>query len=73
VRRRSQQGKGSTAHQTGKNPGSNSDLLQEAEGEPDHLPMGHTSTCHFGVKLCLLGSGSSVEVQCCMRVYENAS
>jgi hypothetical protein len=25
-------------HQTGKNPGSNSDLPQEAEGETDHLP-----------------------------------
>jgi hypothetical protein len=33
-----QQGVGSTAHQTGKNPGLNSGLPQEAEGETDHLP-----------------------------------
>jgi hypothetical protein len=39
---------GSTAHQTGKNPGSNSGLPQDAEGELDHLPMGHLSNCHFG-------------------------
>jgi hypothetical protein len=47
VRHRNQRGEGSTAHQTGKNPGSSSDLPQEAEGKPDHLPMGHPSNCHF--------------------------
>jgi hypothetical protein len=30
-------------------------------------------TTIFGVKPCLSGSGSGMEVQCCMRVYENAS
>jgi hypothetical protein len=70
---RNQQGKGSTAHKTGKNLGSNSDLPQEAEGELDHLPMEHPSNCHFVVKPCLSGSGSRMEVQCCVRVYENAS
>jgi hypothetical protein len=39
VRHRNQQGEGSIVHQTGKNPGSNSGLPQEAEGELDHLPM----------------------------------
>jgi hypothetical protein len=38
VRCRDQQGEGSTSCQTGKNLGWNSGLLQEAEGEPDHLP-----------------------------------
>jgi hypothetical protein len=38
VRGRNQRGEGSTAHQTGKNSGSNSGLPQEAEGEIDHLP-----------------------------------
>jgi hypothetical protein len=38
VRRRNQQGEETTAHQTDKKPGSNSDLPQEAEGETDHLP-----------------------------------
>jgi hypothetical protein len=66
VRHRNQQGEGSTAHQTGKNPGSNSGLPQEAEGELDHLPMEHPSDHHFWVKSCLSGSGSSVEVWCCV-------
>jgi hypothetical protein len=73
VRHRNQRGVGSTAHQTGKNTGSNSGLPQEAEGEPDHLPMGHLVTTTLGVKPCLSGSGSSMEVLCCMRVFENAS
>jgi hypothetical protein len=47
VRCRNQRGEGSTTHQTGKNLGSNSGLLQEAEGETDHLPMRHTSNCLF--------------------------
>jgi hypothetical protein len=38
---------GSTANQTGKNLGLNSGLPQEAEGELDHLPMGHPSNFHF--------------------------
>jgi hypothetical protein len=37
VRHRNQQGEGSTAHQTGKNLGSNSGLPQEAEGETELL------------------------------------
>jgi hypothetical protein len=37
VRPRNQQGERSTIHQIGKNPGSNSGLPQEAEGETDHL------------------------------------
>jgi hypothetical protein len=40
---RNLRGKGNTAHQTGKNPGSNSGLPQEAEGETDHLPVRHPS------------------------------
>jgi hypothetical protein len=35
---RNQRGEETTAHQTDKKPGSNSDLPQEAEGETDHLP-----------------------------------
>jgi hypothetical protein len=46
VRCRNQRGEGSTAHQTGKT-GSNSGLPQDAEGELDHLPMGHPSNHHF--------------------------
>jgi hypothetical protein len=38
VRSRNQQGEGITTHRTGKKPGSNSGLPQEAEGETDHLP-----------------------------------
>jgi hypothetical protein len=38
VRHRNQPGEGSTACQTGKYPGSNSGLFQEAEGETDHHP-----------------------------------
>jgi hypothetical protein len=68
-----QRGEGSTTHQTGKNLGSNSGLPQEAEGELDHLPMGHPVTTIFGVKLCLSGSESSMEVWYCIRVYENVS
>jgi hypothetical protein len=37
VRCRNQGGEGTTAHQTGKNTGLNLSLLQEAEGEIDHL------------------------------------
>jgi hypothetical protein len=48
VRCRNQQGEGSTTHQTGKNLGSNSGLPQEAEGELDHLTMGHPSNHLFG-------------------------
>jgi hypothetical protein len=47
VRCRNQKGEGNTAHQTGKDLGSNSGLPQEAEGETDHLPMGHPSNCLF--------------------------
>jgi hypothetical protein len=43
VRCRNEQGEGSTTHQTGKNPGSNSGLPQEAEEETDHLSMRHPS------------------------------
>jgi hypothetical protein len=38
VRHRNQRGEGNMAHQAGKNPGLNSGLPQEAEGETDHLP-----------------------------------
>jgi hypothetical protein len=48
VRCRNQRGKGSIAHQTGRNLGSNSGLPPEAEGELDHFPMGHPNNCHFG-------------------------
>jgi hypothetical protein len=65
---------GNTAHQIAKNPCSNSGLPQEAERELDHLPMGHPCNCpFFGVKLCLSGSGSGMEVLCCVRVYKNVS
>jgi hypothetical protein len=47
VRHRKQREERSITHQTGKNPGSNSVLPQEAERELDHLPMGHPSYCHF--------------------------
>jgi hypothetical protein len=50
VKCRNQQREGNTSHQTDKNPGSNSDLPQEAEGEPDHLPMGHPSNHQFLVE-----------------------
>jgi hypothetical protein len=43
VRRRNQLG--STAHQIGKNPGLNSGLPQEAEGETDHLPETLVTAC----------------------------
>jgi hypothetical protein len=72
VRHRNQQVEGNTTHQTGKNPGSNSGLPQEAEGETDHLPE-TTSNHIFGVKPCLSGSGSRMEILCCVRVYENVS
>jgi hypothetical protein len=64
LRPRNQQGEGSTAHQTDKNLGSNSDLSQEAEGETDHFPVRHPSNCLFRVKPCLSGSGSRIEVLC---------
>jgi hypothetical protein len=38
LRHRNQQGEGSIVCQTGKNLGSNAGLLQEVEGETDHLP-----------------------------------
>jgi hypothetical protein len=53
VRCRNQGEEGNTTHQTGKNPGSNSGLPQEAEREIEHLPMRHPRNCLFGVKLCL--------------------
>jgi hypothetical protein len=64
---------GSTAHYTGKNPGSNSDLPQEAEGESDQLSICTLVTAFLGVKPCLSGSGSRVEVLSCVGVYENTS
>jgi hypothetical protein len=56
-------------HVSGKNLGSNSDVPQEAEGETDQLPE-TISNCLLG-KPCLSGSGSGVEVRCCVRVCEN--
>jgi hypothetical protein len=47
VRCRKQWGEGSTACQTGKIPGSNSGLAQEAGGEIDHFPEA-TSNCLLG-------------------------
>jgi hypothetical protein len=38
VRHKNKQGEGSTTHQTCKDPGSNSNLPQEAEGEINQLP-----------------------------------
>jgi hypothetical protein len=56
-----------------KNPGSNSGLLQEAKGESDQLLEGTPVTPFLEVKLCLSGSGSKVEVLCCVRVCESVS
>jgi hypothetical protein len=70
VRHRNQWEEGSTAHQTGMNPGANSGLSKEVEGETDHLPMRHPSNHLFGVKPCLSVSGSRVEVLCCVTLYE---
>jgi hypothetical protein len=53
VRCRNQRGEGSTAHQTGKSPGSNSGLPQEAEGETDHLPE-TTQVQGAGWKYCAM-------------------
>jgi hypothetical protein len=72
MRCRNQQVKGCTSHQTGKNPGLNSGLPQEAEGETDHLPK-ISSNCLYGVKLYLSGSGGGMEVLDCVRLYENVS
>jgi hypothetical protein len=60
---------GSPTHQTGKNPGSNSG------GRPGvWSTLKSTQVMPFwGVKLCLSGSGSRVEVLCCVRVCESAS
>jgi hypothetical protein len=61
----------STTLSTGKNLGLNSGLLQEAEGESDHLPETASN--------CLLGWGrvsglrSGMEVLCHVRVYKFAS
>jgi hypothetical protein len=68
VRHRNQQGEGSTTHQTGKNPGSNSDLPQEAEGRliTSQRPL----VTAFGVKPFLSGSGRQVEVLCYVKVYK---
>jgi hypothetical protein len=44
---RNQREERSTAHQIGKNLGSNSGLPQVAEGDTDHLPMRHPSNCLF--------------------------
>jgi hypothetical protein len=53
VRCRNQLGEGSTAHQTGKNPGSYSGLPQEAEGETDHLPESVSNCLFWGEAMSL--------------------
>jgi hypothetical protein len=51
-----------------KNPGSNSVLPQEAEGESDQLSKDTLATTYFRVKPRLSGSESGVEVLCYVRV-----
>jgi hypothetical protein len=64
---------GSPDYQTGKNPGSNSDLFQEAEGESDQLSKGTLVTTFYGVKPCLSGAGSGMEAPCYVTVCESVS
>jgi hypothetical protein len=47
---------------TGKNLGLNSGPPQEAEGESDQLSKGTQVTPFLGVKPCISGSGSRMEV-----------
>jgi hypothetical protein len=56
---------GSPAHQTGKNPGSNSGLPQEAEGNSDPLSKCTLITTFFVVKLSFKFKGQDGSTVLC--------
>jgi hypothetical protein len=71
VRHRNQWEEGSTAHQTGKNLGSNSPRRQKGSFITSQWDI--LVTAFFRVKPHLSGSGSGMEVLCCVIVYKNVS
>jgi hypothetical protein len=65
------QEKGSTAHQIGKNPQSNSGLPQEAEEEIDHLAMRYPTSHLFEGETVSLRFREQYETT--VRVVKNVS